>query len=311
MVREKGGTRRVLDDIEDFVGWGAIVNLANSCMETPYYMNPHPIMTDATGEKMREKLRTRDRALVSALFLLGGRVSEILMSRVDNFLVEEDFILVSNLPALKRYKKIKEEVERLYTFPPEGATGYEWNPDEGCFIKYRKYTIPCIEERRPFPVPKWEPLSDYLLEYVASCESWLFPSRYSVKRSESPGVQKWIEEKYMLDNNVRAWLSPQRAFQIVSKASERIGLVVEKDRVNAKGIWNHWFRSQRVTQVGRDYQFANAHKNRFFGWAQPRDATTASLYSRVGEMELEEQMIENRERHERFLKRDFQRWKRK
>jgi len=309
LVREPGGSRRVLDDIKDFVGWGGIVALAETCMETPYYSRPNSIFEDEVREALRQKLRVRDRALVSALFLFGGRVSEVLMARKRNIIVEDEFILVDRLPVLKRYTRVKTEVNRLYSFPTPDDVGYVWDPQKVCFIKYERSTLPKVEERKLFPIPRWEPLTDILLEYVSDVDDWLFPSNYEIKREETSGVQKWVDEKYLLKNGTRAWISPQRAWQIVTKASKKVGLTFSKDNVAAKGIWNHWFRAQRTTQLGRDYQFDDAYKNRYFSWSQPRDATTASLYSRVGEMQLEEQMNENRDRHTRMLKRDFTRWK--
>jgi len=301
--------RRTLDEIEGFVGWHVIIALAEEAMKTPYYK--HSILPNI--ESRREYLRRRDRALISALFLTGGRVSEVLMLRVENFHVEEEFIWVEGMPLLKRYELKKELVDERATPPPkEEAKNWRWNPEKGVFEKWViEGSIPKVVERPPFPIPRWEPLTDILLEWIEqSEEKWLFPTPLSTRRAESPGVQVWLETRFSL--KTRPWISPQRTYQIVNNLGRRIGLIIGDRSKGQKleGIWDHWFRSQRASQLFRDYQFLEPHLNRFFGWAggwTGKRKTMAQRYTGVGMAELEDQMLENRSRHERLLKRDLRR----
>lgn len=310
-------TRRVLKDITTgFVGWAKIGSLAKECMNNQYYAKPSSMFPDKLREKMRLEKQLRDRDLVSTIFLTGGRISEVLMAQERNFIVEEDFIFVHSFPLLKRYEWIK-EVKETRINPPSNeeiaqakllGERWFWNSNEGFFERYKKETKPVIKERSEFLIPRWEPLSEYLIERISKSETWLFSTSHDLDYlTGSVGVQKWITDKFQ--ESTRKWISPQRAFQIVSKTSERANLHVEPDREGVKkvGVWDHWIRSQRASQLARDYEFNDNHLNGFFGWVEPRDIGTARRYTKVGATGLEDQMTENKARHERLLKRDYRR----
>jgi hypothetical protein len=315
-------TRRVLKDISaefsfsERGGWKLMMDLAKECMRTPYYNEPTNLFSSETRKEMRDKLQRRDRDLISAMFLTGGRISEVLMARADNFRVEDEFIIVKSLPLLKRIERTRELLESRSTPPSEHellleVKGIKWFHDReaGLFKKFKITASPVVKERPNFPIPRWEPLTDHLIQRIEGSDDWLFSTAWAIKREETVGVQKWIEEKF--DADTRKWISPQRAFQIVTSVSSRVGLTIENEkyegRIKTKGVWDHWFRSARASELVRDYRFNDAHLNAFFGWMPPRSSGTASQYTRIGEIDLEDQMKENKEkRFDRLFERDLQ-----
>ena len=79
-VKHQERPRKSLNDLKGkgFVGWYWIIKLADECMNT--------------GRKS-----LRNRAIVSALETTGGRVQEVLMLHRDNFIIEDDFLIVCNI----------------------------------------------------------------------------------------------------------------------------------------------------------------------------------------------------------------------
>ena len=119
-------TKRSVEIVESFCGWDYL-------------------------QKIVEKSdRKRDRALISALFETGGRVSEVLQLKKDNFTVQEPYVIVKAMPVLKRYEKIGERVDQ------KGKK--RW-------ITKRKVGY------RTFPIHMKEPLCPILLDWVCNAES--------------------------------------------------------------------------------------------------------------------------------------------
>lgn len=278
-----GKDKKTLEDLEGkgFVGWFWLIALADECMRT--------------GRK-----GLRNRGLVCALETTGGRIQEVLMLHRDNFVLEEDFVIVQNMPLLKRYTTEKIVVDTMTRTPPRGK-GYKWNDEEGVFVLYETIVKPRIEIRKDFPIPRWEPLVDHLIEYLEDLEEsygyhWLFPTSWETWAEETPGVQKWIDEKFLLDS--RAWISTVSAWKIVTRLGGSLGIEV----------WDHWFRAQKNNLLRRDYMFDDDYRNRFFGWAGVGGRRgTVALYSSLNVDDLINQMQENKGRHERNLERDLRR----
>lgn len=311
MANQKPPTRRgVFDAKTGFLGWKTILSIIDQCHKTPYYMNPHPFLADSWREKKRRELRLRDFLLISLSFLTGGRISEVLMLRTDNFVVDGDWITVAGMPLLKRYKIVREEIDRMREIPSiDEAKNYMWVPKEGAFINYDISTIPEVEERQDFPIARWEPLTSevtaLLDKYTEQGKEWLFESDGSPQREESPGIQKWVEERFNLDS--RMWISPQRSWQIVTDASYRAGVTIKLGRKKL-GIWDHWLRSQRGNQLVRDYRFTDPLLDRYFGWKiRDEDTRMSRHYTSVATYDLEDQMTFNKPRFERNFKVDMRR----
>lgn len=307
-------TKRVLADITSgFVGWKKIEDIAKSCLENNYYSKPSKMFSDEQRNEMRKALRLRDQGLVATEMLTGGRATEVLMLKKKNFVIEEDFIYARKVPLLKRHILSSELMQKKKTMPTnnemikakKNREEWRWDSKEFSFKKYKVLSEPVIIYREEFPIPRWEPLTEYFINLLENSRGFLFPSPYFCTRKEPVGVEKWIKEVFGKEG--RPWISPQRTYQIVKEASERVGDFVVVKGVKARGVWNHWFRSQRASQLARDYEFGDNHLNAFFGWVEPRDSGTSKRYTKIGVIGLEDQMLENKERHIRMLKRDYRR----
>ena len=297
--------RGVFKDVkEGFIGWNPIIHIAEESMNTPYYLRPHPFLTAEWREEQREILRLRDKLLISLCFLTGGRISEVLMLKPENFSVEEEWIFVQGMPLLKRYEIHRIEVDRIHEIPSiEIAKDYRWQPDNGAFVKYETSTEAQVVERQDFPIPRWEPLTNFVVDRLKSTESdWIFPTSGNPHRLEKPGVEAW-KAKFGLES--RAWISPQRCWQLVTGISERAG-VTKNLGEKMLGIWDHWFRSMRANQLVRDYRFNDPMLDRFFGWVNRDDESRMSRrYTSTSTYELEDQMRLNKSRFDRNLKKDL------
>ena len=300
-----------VDGEEGFVGWDKIIKIAEMCQYTPYYMKAHPFLSEDYRLSERLRLRVRDKLLVAVSFLTGGRISEVLMLRVGNFMVGRDFLFVHNMPLLKRFTKNLIEVDRLYEIPQDDALDYKWDAKKRAFIKYMIETISNIDRRDPFPIPLFEPLTDFLVSRLAEIKAeygedanhkWLFPTSSKIVREESPGVEAWLGELGLTE---RAWISPQRCWQIVTNVSERAGITVKLGNKNL-GIWDHWFRSMRASQLVRDYVFTDRMLDRYFGWKTGREEETMSRrYARTATADMENQMKLHQERFDLNYKADL------
>jgi len=169
--------RRSVDaDVEEFAGWPTLLRLVEAA-EKP-----------------------RDRAFLATLFETGGRVSETLALRRDNFdvITEEGVIVVKGMPLLKRFRKLSEYTDE------DGVTRWETETLEAT--------------RRPFPILMAEPLAPIVVEWVEASEGLLFPSprrpgplsrfwayKLIKKISEETGVPCWPH-----------WFRSQRASQLVA-----------------------------------------------------------------------------------------------
>ena len=113
--------RRSVQEIESFCGWDYLLNLVDKCGWL------------------------RDKALISTLFETGGRVSEVLKLKAENFEVKDKFIIVKGMPVLKRYRKTGEYVNE------DGKTKWITKKTMGY---------------RTFPIPLKEPLVPYMIEWL-------------------------------------------------------------------------------------------------------------------------------------------------
>jgi integrase len=113
------------------------------------------------AELISEAKSSRDKAFIASLFLTGGRVSEVLQLKRENFEVrkEEGLILVRAMPKLKQYKKLGSYVD-------EGGRN-RWETER--IIGYRK----------TFPILLAEPLSPILIEWIEKSDNYLFKSPYN------------------------------------------------------------------------------------------------------------------------------------
>jgi len=206
----------------------------------------------------------REQAFLSALFLTGGRVSEVLALKKSMFEIRkrERVIVVRNMPLLKRYRKIEEIKDE------QGR---------------RKWVTEKLQKtRKPFPIPLKEPLTPYLLNWIEAIpeeEGLLFPSPYRVGK---PLSRFWAYHVIRgLDNR----LTPE----LMQKLALHKPLVVDgkvvKDRLH---LWLHFFRSQRACCLVSEYGFQLHDLIDWFSWEHIQ---TAMDYAKKGWRGLAEKML--------------------
>jgi len=165
--------RSVQRDVEGFVGWGCLMELVEAC-----------------GSEL-------EAAFVSALFLTGGRVGEVLGLRGDMFSVEEEsgVLVVRDMPLSKRYLKLEEK--------PGG--GWE--------------TVSVEAVRRPFPILLCEPPASILRNWVERHTGLLFKSPRSVGRPLSRAWAYKLTQRLEDATGISCWphaFRGWRASQLVS-----------------------------------------------------------------------------------------------
>lgn len=159
-------------DVQEFCGWPKLLGLVAECDKTTYRVD------------QRDHLRERDKALVATLFETGGRVSEVLMLRKQNFHIQKDRVLVKGMRVLKRYRKVGEYKER--------SGRKSWKTDS------------VFTTRGIFTVRRFEPLAPIMVSWIEACNDYIFPS----------GSNK----------NKLQHLSRTRAYQILRDLGRRVGI---------------------------------------------------------------------------------------
>jgi hypothetical protein len=234
-------------------------------LEKPYVrLNVYDYVESFCGwEPIAELLKyagsERNEGYLLSLIKTGGRASEALNLHTENFGVDKrkKLIVVRNMKLLKRFRKSGQDPET------------------------KKWITEKIEAvRKPFPIPLKEPLSKELIEFLkATPDGLLFPSPYKNGKSLT---RFWA---YKLIRKINDEL-PRPLFR-------ELGLDVPfkdgKGKVISDCIhlWNHWFRSQRASQLAFEYDFKEADLMEWFGWL---DYKTALHYSHLGYGKLAEKM---------------------
>lgn len=223
-------TRLKVEDIEEFVGWRPLLQVVKAAS------------------------RPRNQGFLATVFLTGGRISEVLPLKKENFevLKEEGLILVQGMSLLKRYEKLEEYVD---------AEGNK---------RWKTETIKA--ERKPFPVVIKEPLVPYLLTWLDRVDDLLFPSPVNLGQ---PLTRSWAYQ-WLLRLNQK--LSP--------RLRKRLGFINRKGQEVAH-LWPHWFRAQRASQLVNDYGFEVMDLLGFFMWEKDE---TALHYAKRGWRGLADKM---------------------
>jgi len=148
-------TKASVARLEKFDGWDTMLRLVEECRNTDY--RPSPVWGgDEDPAAYRERMIRRDQALIATLFETGGRVSEVLQLRRENFEWDDEIIVVTGMRVLKRFRKVGEYVD---------ASG-----------RKRWVTEPVYVTRGRFPILRREPLVPYMLGWIVECDGYLFPS---------------------------------------------------------------------------------------------------------------------------------------
>ena len=167
--RERKETR-ITRDVRTFVGWGYIRKIVKLCSFPE---------------------------LVMAIFLTGGRATEVLELLKGHFAEFDTHYDVVGMPVFKRFDIIRKYID------PEGQ---------------RRWDTELRMERRTFPILKTTPFSTELWEYTQSCEDKLF---------DFPGYKDQYWQVYTRIHQIEApenpyapktlyphWLRGQRAAQL-------------------------------------------------------------------------------------------------
>jgi integrase len=231
--------------------------------EKPYYrLNVYDYIDcfcgwDPLTELVKYAGSPRNELYLLSLIKTGGRAGEVLTLNTDNFKLDKrsKTLQCKNMKLEKRWHKVK---------LPDGTT-----------------TRDHIEAvRKPFPILLRENLTKELVEHLAlTPDGSLFPSPY---KTHDPLTVSW---GYKLILRINDEL-PRPLFQ-------ELGL--DRPFNNDKGekiaetihLWQHWFRSQRASQLKEEYDFTESELMEFFGWM---DYKTALHYSRSGFSKLAEKM---------------------
>jgi len=216
----------------------------------------------------------REQAFLSALFLTGGRVSEVLALRKSNFEIrkEENLIIVRGMPLLKRYRKLQE----LNFTNPKGQTIRRW------------LTQKLEKTRKPFPILYSEPLVPFLLDWLEKIpeeNGLLFPSPY---REGKPLSRFWAYRFIRkLDKTV--------PLELRQKLGLDKPLVIEGVKVkDSLHLWLHFFRSQRACCLVSEFGFQLHDLLDWFSWEH---FETAMDYAKKGWRGLAEKMLQTQKRY--------------
>jgi len=252
-----------VSELPQFCGWDTLTNLVKECDYSTYYQKCKlPNVTLGTKMRMRKKLIKRDKALVSASFETGGRVLEVLGLRKSMFTIESDRIIIENMPVVKRWKKLREVVDKWEdTEDPNPKLNFHFYPKLGGWVKRKFITKPVLDRRNKLEIRLSDALTPYLVAWLNEIDDYLFPSY--AKSCNPP-------------------MTTIRAYQIIRDLGERIGLVGKEH------ICPHWFRSMRASQFCSEYGWREFELKRFFSWKSDEMATR---YAKLSSTELFDKMV--------------------
>jgi hypothetical protein len=190
-------------------------------------------------------------------FKTGGRVTEVLQLNVENFTIDkpQECLVVSDMALEKRYKKDK-------------ATGKTF--------KVHAY-------RKPFPILLGERLTPEMQSFLLGKEGLLFPSPYKGSKKPLTRVRVYQVIREVSDN-----LPPKlfRELGLNRPFLDEHGQPIA-DQIH---LWNHWFRSQRASQLKTDYGFNEGDLMEWFQWL---DFKTATHYAHIGYSGLASKMLKH------------------
>jgi integrase len=249
-------------NLPGFCGWKTLMWLLKAADLTQYRVD------------RQDFLRQRDQALVGLLFQTGGRVQEAMQLRKGNFKILEDKILVSGMPVVKRYKKVRSWVEKRKDLPtrivdgkPNSLAGlYLFDEKHKCYSRKRWETEPFPLKRMDFTIWKQEPLSTVTTDWIEQSSDYLFPAYL---RSKQP------------------FLAPARAYTILKGIENNFNGLVNEGAADLEQVklYPHWFRSMRASQLHKEYRYDEFRLKRFFAWESSK---MAYHYAHVDVEELEE-----------------------
>lgn len=242
-----------VSELPQFCGWDTLTNLVHECDFSHYYQKCGLPITIGEKKRLQKRLINRDKALVAVSFESGGRILEVLSLRKSMFTVESDRIIIKDMPIVKRFKKVREVVDKWKgEGDPDPEFKYHFLPQFGGWVKRNYITKPLLDRRNVLEIPLSEQLTRYIIAWLDEVDDYLFSSY--AKNSNPP-------------------MSTTRAYQIVRNLGERLNLK----------ICPHWFRSMRASQLASEYDWREFELKQFFGWKSDQ---MASRYAKLASTDL-------------------------
>lgn len=138
-----------------------------------------------TLENLVEPLDLENKGLVSTLFETGGRATECLALKKDNFEIQDRVVLVKRMPVLKQRQRV--------VFKDEDGNEWYYMGEE----KPIKYSVKKLDDRT-FPISLNDPLASVLLEFIGTKKEGelLFPFGYSKLYMRIRDLEKNAGEKH-------------------------------------------------------------------------------------------------------------------
>ncbi len=141
--------RSVEKNMERFVGFDAILTLIMR-------------ITGTSADKYR--------ALFATIFSTGGRINEVLALTKESFSLQDDYIVVRDMPLEKKYVKRGEYLEKWVgnDDPPATKVGllYKWDNVRNGWYRRRYKTLKTNAVRKPFAIPINEPTAQIMWKYI-------------------------------------------------------------------------------------------------------------------------------------------------
>jgi hypothetical protein len=219
-------------------------------------------------------------ALLAALFETGGRISEVvapggLRRRNIDLTLHPGVVVVKQMPLLKRFEKVGTTAK----WKCVGHCNRRWSkkPDPSEFQehkikKYAGWVTKTILDHRTFPFRRDEPLAPYFI-------SW-------VERVKNP-------------NSLLFPINRSAVFVRVRNIGIKLNQSIPLSNIPSTELYDHWFRSERASQLAFDYGFQKEDLDEFFDWKERRPSMS-SKYAGLGWIGLARKMGVNVE-----IKRSF------
>ena len=192
-------------------------------------------------------------------------------------LFRSDKILVSGMPVVKRYKKVRSWVEKRRDLPtrivdgkPNSLAGlYQYDEKHKVYFRKRWETEPTSFKRMDFTIWKQEPLSTVTIDWIVQSSDYLFPAALRSKQR---------------------FLAPSRVYTILKVIENNFNELIGEgaliaDELERVKLYPHWFRSMRASQLHKEYRYDEFRLKRFFAW---QSSKMAYFYAHVDVEELEE-----------------------
>lgn len=214
--------RSVIKDIKGFVGWKELKQLS---------------------KKLKNN---RDKALLYATYTTGGRISEVVQLKPENFNSQKNTVIINDMPLQKKYKKTGSWIESVETKPDNELDRlYIENKETGMWERKRYNTQKIDAIRNPFAFPINEPFVEDLLSWVDKSDRYLFP-----------GYKDHIKK--------------HRAYMILCKT----------------GYYPHWYRAQRACCLASFYGFTLEKIMDWLSWDELTTARRYAKFGAVNLVEL-------------------------